>query len=82
MIFEQVLTEVTLEVGSLGEEVGVAVPLPEGEEVISLIKEIITTDVKMIMRMKWMRRSTQVERLLETKEEGGKWRGLVCWGLP
>ena len=87
MIFEQVLTEVTLEVGSLGEEVGVAVPLPEGEEVISLIKEISTTDVIiMIMRRKRMRRSTQVERLLETKEEGGKWRGLVRietrWGLP
>ena len=83
----QVLTEVTLEVGSLGEEVGVAVPLPEGEEVISLIKEISTTDVIiMIMRRKRMRRSTQVERLLETKEEGGKWRGLVRietrWGLP
>ena len=31
----QVLTEVTLEVGSLGEEVGAAVPLPEGEEVAS-----------------------------------------------
>jgi len=46
----QVLTEVTLEVGSLGEEVGAAVPLPEGEE---------------------------VGRLLETAEEGGKWRGLV-----
>ena len=81
------LTEVTLEVGSLGEEVGVAVPLPEGEEVISLIKEISTTDVIiMIMRRKRMRRSTQVERLLETKEEGGKWRGLVRietrWGLP
>ena len=44
IIFMQVLTEVTLEVGSLGEEVGVAVPLPEGEEVISLIKEIITTN--------------------------------------
>ena len=86
IIFEQVLTEVTLEVGSLGEEVGVAVPLPEGEEVISLIKEIITTDVKMIMRRKRLRRSFQVERLLETKEEGGKWRGLVRietrWGLP
>ena len=87
IIFEQVLTEVTLEVGSLGEEVGVAVPLPEGEEVISLIKEIITTDVIItIMRRKRMRRSTQVERLLETKEEGGKWRGLVRietrWGLP
>ena len=71
----------------MGEEVGVAVPLPEGEEVISLIKEIITTDVIiMIMRRKRMRRSTQVERLLETKEEGGKWRGLVRietrWGLP
>ena len=76
-----------MEVGSLGEEVGVAVPLPEGEEVISLIKEISTTDVIiMIMRRKRMRRSTQVERLLETKEEGGKWRGLVRietrWGLP
>ena len=87
IIFDQVLTEVTLEVGSLGEEVGVAVPLPEGEEVISLIKEIITTDVIItIMRRKRMRRSTQVERLLETKEEGGKWRGLVRietrWGLP
>ena len=87
IIFGQVLTEVTLEVGSLGEEVGVAVPLPEGEEVISLIKEIITTDVIItIMRRKRMRRSTQVERLLETKEEGGKWRGLVRietrWGLP
>ena len=56
MIFEQVLTEVTLEVGSLGEEVGVAVPLPEGQEVISLIKEIITTDVIAIIRMKRMRR--------------------------
>ena len=86
MIFEQVLTEVTLEVGSLGEEVGVAVPLPEGDEVISLIKEITTTNVIMIIRRKRMRRSTQVERLLETKEEGGKWRGLVRretrWGLP
>ena len=87
MIFEQVLTEVTLEVGSLGEEVGVAVPLPEGEEVISLIKEIITTNVIRIIRIiKRMRISTQVERLLETKEEGGKWRGLVRietrWGLP
>ena len=29
----QVLTEVSLEVGSLGEEVGAAVPLPQGEEV-------------------------------------------------
>ena len=87
MIFEQVLTEVTLEVGSLGEEVGVAVPLPEGQEVISLIKEIITTNVIRIIRIiKRMRISTQVERLLETKEEGGKWRGLVRnetrWGLP
>ena len=87
IIFEQVLTEVTLEVGSLGEEVGVAVPLPEGEEVISLIKEIITTNVIRIIRIiKRMRISTQVERLLETKEEGGKWRGLVRnetrWGLP
>ena len=81
------LTEVTLEVGSLGEEVGVAVPLPEGEEVITLIKEIITTNVIRIIRIiKRMRISTQVERLLETKEEGGKWRGLVRnetrWGLP
>ena len=81
------LTEVTLEVGSLGEEVGVAVPLPEGQEVISLIKEIITTNVIRIIRIiKRMRMRTQVERLLETKEEGGKWRGLVrietCWGLP
>ena len=33
MIMVQVLTEVTLEVGSLGEEVGAAVPLPQGEEV-------------------------------------------------
>ena len=33
MIMVQVLTEVSLEVGSLGEEVGVAVPLPQGEEV-------------------------------------------------
>ena len=33
MMMIQVLTEVTLEVGSLGEEVGDAVPLPEGEEV-------------------------------------------------
>ena len=32
-IMVQVLTEVTLEVGSLGEEVGAAVPLPQGEEV-------------------------------------------------
>ena len=76
-----------MEVGSLGEEVGVAVPLPEGEEVISLIKEIITTNVIRIIRIiKRMRISTQVERLLETKEEGGKWRGLVRnetrWGLP
>ena len=87
MIFKQVLTEVTLEVGSLGEEVGVAVPLPEGQEVISLIKEIITTNVIRIIRIiKRMRMRTQVERLLETKEEGGKWRGLVRietrWGLP
>ena len=77
----------TLEVGSLGEEVGVAVPLPEGEEVISLVKEITTTNVLRIIRIiKRMRMRTQVERLLETKEEGGKWRGLVrietCWGLP
>ena len=81
------LTEVTLEVGSLGEEVGVAVPLPEGEEVISLVKEITTTNVLRIIRIiKRMRMRTQVERLLETKEEGGKWRGLVRietrWGLP
>ena len=33
MIMVQVLTEVSLEVGSLGEEVGAAVPLPQGEEV-------------------------------------------------
>ena len=33
MMMVQVLTEVTLEVGSLGEEVGVAVPLPQGEKV-------------------------------------------------
>ena len=86
IIFMQVLTEVTLEVGSLGEEVGVAVPLPEGEEVIFWKSSPPMYVTRMIMRRKRMRRSTQVERLLETKEEGGKWRGLVRietrWGLP
>ena len=45
----QVLTEVTLEVGSLGEEVGDAVPLPEGEEVPILIMIMM-----MLMMMIWM----------------------------